>query len=302
MPPTASRPTTLEEAAAYLTEASSAGGAVKIGDDLDPTGLDRILEHEAGDLTCTVEAGVRLSTLRAALTPARQRLALDPPGDPTVGACLAVSASGPLRHRYGTPRDLVLGATLVLGDGTITSSGGKVVKNVAGYDLAKLVCGSRGTLALIGRVSLRLHPLPETTATLVVATDQPATIVRSLLGSQLQPSALDVLHPGRVAILFEGSAGAVAAQLRTAQGLLGGTATDGTVWEECRERQGLAGGRVRFPPGELATVLAAHAEAVARPGPGVAYVTEPVASAASEGERRTLEAIKQALDPNGTLR
>jgi len=97
------------------------------------------------------------------------------------------------------------------------------VKNVAGYDLGKLVCGSEGLLALIARVSLRLHPLPVSAATLVVETDAPADIVRALRGSQLQPSAVDVLHPGRVAVLLEGSAEAVASQVATAQALVGGT-------------------------------------------------------------------------------
>ena len=202
----AARPASIEEAAEYLATASAEGRQVRIGDDLSTAGLDRVLEHEAGDLTCTVEAGIRLSALRDALAAAGQRLSLDPPGDPTVGACLARRLSGPLSHRFGTPRDLVLGVTLVLGDGTIASSGGKVVKNVAGYDLGKLVCGSEGRLALIARVSLRLHPLPASTATLVVETDTPADAVRALRRSQLQPSAVDVLHPGRVAVLFEGSA------------------------------------------------------------------------------------------------
>ena len=87
-------------------------------------------------------------------------LALDPPGDPTIGACLAGDLSGPRRHRYGAMRDLVIGVTVVLADGTIASSGGKVVKNVAGYDLGKLFSGSRGRLGLIARVALRLHPRP----------------------------------------------------------------------------------------------------------------------------------------------
>ena len=104
--------------------------------------LDRVLEHEAGDLTATVEAGIRLSALNERLAEAGQMLALDPPGDPTVGACLAGNLSGPRRHRYGGPRDLVLGVTVVLADGTVASAGGKVVKNVAGYDLGKLFCGS----------------------------------------------------------------------------------------------------------------------------------------------------------------
>src|SRR6187399_254793 len=171
--------------------------------------MNRVLEHESGDLTCTVEAGIRLSALAAALAPARQRLSLDPPGDPTIGACLAANLSGPLRHRFGAPRDLVLGVTLVLADGTITSAGGKVVKNVAGYDLARLVCGSEGRLALIVRASFRLHPLPKASRTIVVETDDAPGVVATLLRSQVQPSALDVLHPGRVLVRFEGSERAV---------------------------------------------------------------------------------------------
>src|SRR6476620_7548283 len=130
--------------------------------------MARVLEHEAGDLTCTVEAGIRMSTLTTALGRVRQRLSLDPPGDPTVGACLAANLSGPLRHRFGGPRDLVLGGRRMITEDTIASAGGKVVKNVAGYDLGKLVCGSRGRLAFIGRVSLRLHPAPAAASTVVV--------------------------------------------------------------------------------------------------------------------------------------
>ena len=183
--------------------------------------MNRILEHDPGDLTCTVEAGVRLSELRAALATVGQRLSLDPPGDPSIGALLARNVSGPLRHRFGAPRDLVLGATLVLADGTIANAGGKVVKNVAGYDLGRLVCGSEGRLAFIARVSFRLHPLPKARRTIVVETDDAAAVAGALLASQLQPSALDVLHPGRVAALFEGSERAVQAQVETAQRLVG---------------------------------------------------------------------------------
>ena len=262
------RPATIEEASALLADAGAAGRRVRIGEDVSTDALDRILEHEAGDLTCTVEAGIRLSALRTALAARGQRLSLDPPGDPTIGACLARRLSGPLSHRFGTPRDLVLGVTLVLGDGTIASSGGKVVKNVAGYDLGKLVCGSEGRLALIARVALRLHPLPAASATLVVETADPAGVVRELRRSQLQPSALDVLHPGRVAVLFEGRERAVAAQLDAARALVGGAATDDAVWGEARERQARSLGRVRFAPGDLANVLSTLDEAVVRPSAG----------------------------------
>ena len=129
---------------------------------------------------------------------AGQRLSLDPPGDPTVGACLAAGLSGPLRHRFGAPRDLVLGVTLVLADGTVVNAGGTVVKNVAGYDLGKLVCGSARATRLHrpGHVCAST-PCRAAAATVVVETDDPAAVVATLLGSQLVPSAVDVLHPGR---------------------------------------------------------------------------------------------------------
>ena len=173
-------PASLEEASALVAEAATGGRTLRIGDGVRLDRMARILHHAPGDLTCTVEAGVRLSELHAAVEAHGQRLSLDPPGDPTIGACVAANLSGPLRHRFGAPRDLVLGVTLVLGDGAIASSGGTVVKNVAGYDLGKLVCGSRGALALIGRVALRLHPVPAASATLVVETDDPAQIVVAL--------------------------------------------------------------------------------------------------------------------------
>ena len=292
----------LEEASALLAGAHAHGRALRIGDDLTTEGLDRVLEHEAGDLTCTVEAGIRLSALAAVLAPHGQRLALDPPGDPTVGACLAASLSGPLRHRFGGPRDLVLGVTLVLADGTVASAGGKVVKNVAGYDLGKLVCGSRGTLALIARVSLRLHPLPAAARTVVIRTAAPERVVGALLRSQLQPSALDVLHPGRVAVLFEGGERGVEAQVRAAIGLAGGEEAGGEVWAEARERQGRARGRLRFDPGRLGEALAGLEEAVVRPAAGVAYVPHEVASDLPEPTRRLNAAVKARFDPRGILR
>jgi glycolate oxidase FAD binding subunit len=295
------RPSSLEEASALLAEAARDGRRLRIGDDLETDGLARMLEHEAGDLTCTVEAGIRLSALQTVLAAKGQRLSLDPPGDPTVGACLAQRLSGPLSHRYGTPRDLVLGVTLVLGDGTVASSGGKVVKNVAGYDLGKLVCGSEGRLGLIARVSLRLHPLPAALATLVVETGEAAEIVRVLRRSQLQPSALDVLHPGRVAVLFEGRAAAVEAQVDNARGLVGGELADDAVWDEARARQGASLGRARFAPGDLANVLSTLDEAVVRPAAGIAYVPHRVGGVPSAEARRVERALRRELDPTGVL-
>jgi glycolate oxidase FAD binding subunit len=263
--------------------------------------MERVLEHEAGDLTCTVEAGIRLSALSAVLAREGQRLSLDPPGDPTVGACLAANLSGPLRHRFGGPRDLVLGVTLVLADGTIASAGGKVVKNVAGYDLGKLVCGSRGRLAFIGRVSLRLHPAPAAASTVVVETADPASTVAALLGSHLVPSALDVLQPGRVAVLYEGRAAAVAAQVEATRRLVGGSEADTSVWAESRQRQAAALGRTWFAPGELSSFLGRTPEALVRPAAGVAFLPYAVAVETAEPVRRLQERVRAQFDPSGVL-
>ena len=291
----------LEDAADLLRSAAAESRRVRIGDDLDTSGLDRILEHETGDLTCTVEAGIRLSALNAALGRHGQRLSLDPPGDPTIGACLAKNLSGPLRHRWGSPRDLVLGVTLVLADGTIANAGGKVVKNVAGYDLGKLVCGSLGRLALIARVSLRLHPVPAATATVVAETDDAAAVVAGLLRSQLVPSAVDVLHPRRVAVRFEGSEAAVLAQTDAARSLLEGEQTGDDVWDEARRRQGGALGRVRFAPGELDRLLAELAEAVVRPCAGIAYVPHTVPDETPVAVQALQERVRERFDPAGML-
>jgi glycolate oxidase FAD binding subunit len=255
--------------------------------------LDRILEHEAGDLTCLVEAELRLSALQEALAPHGQMLALDPPGDPTLGACLAANLSGPRRHRYGTMRDLVIGTTVVLADGTVASSGGKVVKNVAGYDLGKLFCGSEGRLGRIVRLSLRLHPKPEASATVTAPPDPAAAI--AVLHSTLVPSAVDVHWPERIALLFEGSEGAVAAQVEAARELIGAEPADDEIWDEAAERQARAEGRLSFRPGALAEVLAGEDEAIVRVGAGVAYVPHDVADPREPAEITLVERIREAF-------
>jgi len=291
----------LDEAATALRAASAAGGSVRIGADLDAAGMTRVLEHEAGDLTCTVESGIRLSALSAVLALSGQRLSLDPPSDPTIGACLADNLSGPLRHRFGSPRDLVLGVTLVLADGTIVNAGGKVVKNVAGYDLGKLVCGSRGRLAFIGRVSLRLHPAPAAAATVVVETTDAASVVAKLLGSQLVPSALDVLHPGRVAVLYEGGAAAVTAQVASTKTLVGGNEVDASVWDESRARQAASLGRSSFAPGELGAFLAGHPEALVRPAGGIAFLPTPTEVETPEPVLALGKRVRERFDPGGVF-
>jgi glycolate oxidase FAD binding subunit len=230
----------------------------------------RILEHEPGDLTCIVEGGIRLSSLGEALAKHGQRLSLDPPGDPTLAECMLDDLSGPLSHRFGTMRDLVIGVSVVLPDGMRASSGGKVVKNVAGYDLAKLFCGSRGRLGGVERLALRLHPLPAAARTAVLDADWPA-----LHHSQLAPSAVDIVD-GRMHVLFEGLPRAVDAQLRA----LGGEEAE--PWDELRALQAHLPGRVRWDGQEAPLV---------RPGPRVAYLEQARDQAWSPLAERVLEAM-----------
>jgi glycolate oxidase FAD binding subunit len=132
--------------------------------------LNRIIDHQPADMTVTVEAGVRLADLQAALAKHGQFLPLDPPGaeGATIGGLLAADVSGPLRHRYGTARDWLIGARVVHADGTTSKSGGRVVKNVSGYDVHKLYVGSLGTLAVIAEATFKLVPLPNVDRTVAV--------------------------------------------------------------------------------------------------------------------------------------
>ena len=127
-------------------------------------GLTDLIEYNPSDLVVRAHAGMPFAALQAVVGAAGQRLALDPPeAGATLGGVVAANASGPRRHRYGTVRDLLIGVTFVLADGTVAHTGGKVVKNVAGYDLAKLLTGSYGTLAALADVTFRLHGQPAAT-------------------------------------------------------------------------------------------------------------------------------------------
>ena len=168
---------------------------------LETNRLTHLLEHEAADLTCHVEAGMTLATLQAQLATVGQRLALDPPDaeQATLGGILASNASGPRRLRYGTARDLVIGLHVVQANGEVARSGGRVVKNVAGYDLNKLYIGSLGTLGIIVEANFKLHPLPPTERTLLLTYPNASgamDTVLDILGSQLTPSALELIDPG----------------------------------------------------------------------------------------------------------
>jgi glycolate oxidase FAD binding subunit len=207
-------PGTIDEVAAVVTRAAAAGAAIlpwgggtaiAVGEPSPGSGivlgmgrLARVVEHEPGDLTVTVEAGLTLGRLQESLRARGQWLSLDPPDAEraTVGGLVAADAAGPRRHLYGTVRDLLIGLTIVTADGATVRAGGKVVKNVAGYDLPKLFIGSRGTLGLIVEATFKLRPLPDDERLLAVRFDRlkdGGAATRALLGSDLIPSAVDLL-------------------------------------------------------------------------------------------------------------
>ncbi|HUF91065.1 MAG TPA: FAD-binding oxidoreductase [Candidatus Limnocylindria bacterium] len=160
--------------------------------------MNRLLEHEPGDLTATVEAGMTFAALQAALRAKGQWLSLDPPQPEraTVGGVIAADASGPRRQLYGTARDLLIGAAVVTADGAVVHGGGKVVKNVAGYDLPKLFIGSYGTLGVLVELTVKLRPLPDAERLVTLVFDRMkdcGAAVRAVLGSDLIPNALEVL-------------------------------------------------------------------------------------------------------------
>jgi glycolate oxidase FAD binding subunit len=185
------------------------GGATKLGwghpvtpdIELSTTRMNQVREHAWQDMTCTVQAGCTWAAMQNQLLPHGQMVALDPllPGRATVGGIVATNDSGALRLKYGSLRDLIIGMSVILPDGTIAKSGGKVVKNVAGYDIHKLMTGSFGTLGIIAEVNFRLHPLElharTWTATLPQGTSQPEQFrepLRALMDSHLVPSCVQL--------------------------------------------------------------------------------------------------------------
>ncbi len=192
-----------------------------------------VIEHEPGDLTCTVRAGVPLAELQETLAKGGQMLALDPPEAEglTVGEAFAAAASGPRSHRYGGPRDLVLGVTVRLADGTVARGGGRVVKTVAGYDLPKLFTGARGRLGELLELTLRLHPLPAATCTVVTAPCDPTAL------ELLAPACVEYAWPPeRMLVRFESPVARALGEQAAA--LVGGDLVDGdeSLWVDHRER------------------------------------------------------------------
>ena len=341
-------PGSAEEAAEALREASEAGrrvrlrgGGTKLGwgnvtppadVELSTERLDAILEHNEGDLTAIVQAGLPLARAQEAFARAGQMLPLDPPlgdGAATVGGVVATADSGPLRHRHHALRDLVLGVRVALPDGTVARAGSKVIKNVAGYDLGKLMSGAYGTLGLVAEVSLRLHPLPLGTATAVGRGADPAllaAVAASLAHQPLEAEALDVAWAGEEGAVLARFGGASARErARETAAALADSALDAEVvdddaalWERQRAAQRSPGGVVlrvsTTQRGVAAALVAARdisARVVGRAALGIVWITLPEASAQAVAALRAAlaparcvvldapPAVREALDPWG---
>jgi len=315
------------------------GGGTKLGwgravpePDLElcTEGLDRVLEHNAGDFTAVLQAGVPLAVAHERFAEAGQMLALDPPLSPwggagddaaieaadagaTIGGIVATNDSGPLRHKYGGVRDLVVGVTVVLSDGTVARAGGKVIKNVAGYDLGKLFAGAFGTLGLIAEVTVRLHPKPARSATVVARADDVAPLAAGAAALAHAPLEADCLD-----LWWSAGAGAVLARFSSADpgprlseaaallGKIGGLAVDTDLDDEaCWDAQRSAQrGDVVVKVSALPATLPAAAAAteslagtlVARAGLGLAWIRLPAGDDAGQTAAR-IESLRATLAP-----
>jgi glycolate oxidase FAD binding subunit len=307
-------PSTAAEVADILRETTgtvvAVGSGTKVGWAAPPAscdlvlgmaGLDRVVDHQPGDLVVVAEAGVRLDALQTQLAHHNQMLALDPPEEgATLGGIVSANASGPRRLRFGTVRDLLIGVTVVLADGTTAHSGGKVVKNVAGYDLGKLYTGAHGSLGVVVSTTWRLHPLPPASGVVVVPVDDAAQAGRYealLTRSTLTPTAVELRWDGgsgELAVVFESIQASVDGQSDAAITLLGaGERADAPPsWFGARPQGGIVL-RLAYVPHALPEVLAAlpaGSSGTVSACTGVAYVSVP--------EDADLAALRMAIVPH----
>lgn len=308
------RPRSPEEVAELLASgrrARAVGGATKLDWgfaapapelEISLAAMDQVIEHNEGDLTAVLAAGAPLRRAQQVFEKKAQRLCLDPPdrdGAATIGGIVATGDSGPMRHRYGAPRDLILGVRVALADGTVARAGSKVIKNVAGYDLAKLMCGAFGTLGVLCEVTVRLHPRPQDHVTAVGRSRDAGVLARAARALAAEPLELEALDIGwdgagdggsllaRAAGHAAPESAAAAVRSMAASGLEADTvADDDRLWEAQRERQradpqaGQAIARVSGLPSALEQVLSAAPAAVARAGLGLTWVRIPSEPAA----------------------
>jgi glycolate oxidase FAD binding subunit len=247
--------------------------------------MNEVLEHTPGDQIVRLEAGVKLEDLQEHVSGSDQMLAIDPPeSGATIGGIVATNSSGPRRYRYGTIRDLIIGITVVLQDGTVAKAGGKVVKNVAGYDLSKLFTGSLGTLGIIANANFRLHPRPEaarTVAVEVAGPQQAQAAAQAIVHSQIEATAVE-LHYGedekQLKVLLESIPGGIDAKTETAFFLLKQFGEVRTLSDEEADHPGHLTTaevvlKIGAPPADLAAVLESVFGAAERKGLGHPRIT-----------------------------
>lgn len=331
-PRAAYAPATLEEAAEVMAMAARerlrlgfVGGGTALGLGAAPAGLDavvrterlaRILEHAPADQVVIAEAGVTLAALQAALAGHGQRLALDAPRPEraTIGGLVATAGFGPLRARHGAIRDLIIGVTLVRADGEVARGGGKVVKNVAGFDLPKVACGSLGTLGLVAAAAFRLHPLPETTRTVRVPGIGPDRVVEVLAAArqaQLEPTSAVAIPAERgeaggddLGVQFEGFGKGVAHQVARFVAIAGGGAEeldDAAAAEFWRRHDAIrTAGPVRVRVAALPSRFAEVRAQLAGLGPLAWYATLGLGFAGgAAGDAAVVSAARAALVAGG---
>jgi glycolate oxidase FAD binding subunit len=289
-PATVEKPKTAEDLAKRLNEAAEAGLAVfpvgggraaEMGDppardgiELRTTALDRVLEHSQADMVVSVEAGITLEALQAALGKSGQFLPLDPFNSPghTIGGLLAAGWTGPLRLRYGSPRDFLIGIRVALPDGRLVSAGGRVVKNVSGYDLMKLHFGALGTLGVIVAASFKVFPKPLQDVTVESthgSLDEAWVAAEQALSMPMAPAAVELFPNGRVLARFLGSPEATKRMVAD----LGWKEADGAAWDAHSKAAPARWARIAMPPHQLRSIvdhLEPGAQWWASPGIGIA--------------------------------
>jgi glycolate oxidase FAD binding subunit len=307
-------PHSAEELARLLHQAAASGQAVVpvgggrllgMGDPLErfdlaleTRRLDRVLEVSQADLVVTLEAGITLEALNAELAKVGQQLPLDPFGGPghTIGGLLATGLSGPLRLRYGSARDNLIGLRVALPDGKLARSGGKVVKNVSGYDMNKLHLGALGALGVIVEASFKVYPLPLHEVTLSHDAGDPEEAWKEAVRAlqlKLQPVAL-ALEGAHVHARLAGSQAAV----ERVSAELGWRQSGATVWRRLSERRSANWARVSVPDDTLKDVLARlpdGSDCVALPGLGSAHWFDALDVDAVRDVREAAEAASGSL-------